>query len=90
MKPFVQGLSGMRFLHHKSITFTEYSQEEFPSEEKKELIFKEFLAWIPLYIHHFGSFTKASAKYWKILQLLQEELNLSLNVINQMNSHKEL
>jgi hypothetical protein len=62
MKPFVQGLSGMRFLHHKSITFTEYSQEEFPSEEKKELIFKEFLAWIPLYIHHFGSFTKASAK----------------------------
>lgn len=72
------------FIHHGSISFDHYLDAQNSSDDRSQ-IFSEFLEWIPHYLRHFGEFTPAASKYWKIIDILHQQ-GLSLEDINQLGS----
>ena len=72
-------LPGKRFIHHTSITPSEY-EEKVGSKEFVE----EFLKWIPDYVNNFGDFTEESADRWTVIQFLMQNLGMSIDDINKI------
>lgn len=68
-----------RFLHHSGITLSEYA-----ARHDRRSVVKELLEWIPVYVGRFGDFTPERARHWVICTFLQEELDLTLDEINQL------
>jgi hypothetical protein len=77
---FCHALPGKTFIHHNSISIEDYTEEV-----TKEVSVQRLLEWIPAYIEHFGPFTENAAKYWMIIQLLQNEFDYNLDEINQLH-----
>lgn len=71
------------FIHHESVSFDQYLENQ-NNYKDRSLIFSGFLEWIPLYLRHFGGFTQAGAKYWKIMDVLFYQ-GMSLEEINQLD-----
>lgn len=76
-------LPGHRFIHHESIGLNGYAEIVGPGASVAK-----FLEWLPKYAELFGEFTKETAKYWVIVQFLQNELNMSLDEINQLGKRE--
>lgn len=76
---FCESLPGKDFIHHNSIRMAEHAEQV----SKKETV-RNLLEWIPSYVKHFGPFSETSAKYWMIIQVLQQEFDYSLDQINQL------
>ena len=76
---FCSALPSKAFIHHNSITIEDYTDEV-----TRETSVARLLEWIPSYVEHFGYFTKDTASYWMVVQLLINEFNYSLAEINEL------
>lgn len=74
-------LPGRRFVHHQTISLTEYAQIK-----SREEVLREMLNWIPAYRMYFGNFTEKTARYWLIVSFLMQELGLKIQDINALAS----
>ena len=76
-------LPGGEFIHHQTITLSEYSKNH-----NRIDVIKGMLDWIPDYCSCFGEFTEQTAPYWIIVDFLSKELHLTLSQINQIGKDK--
>ncbi len=77
---FCFALPGKHFIHHNSIAFADYHEQE-----GREAVVRRFLDWIPKYVHHFGDFTEKVANCWLIVNFLRSEMGFSLSQINELS-----
>lgn len=71
-------LPGQRFIHHRSISFLDYSSKK-PSRQQ---VVRELLLFIPYYVKEFKGFVDSRAKHWKIISILLEEQHMTLSQVN--------
>jgi hypothetical protein len=72
-------LPGKHFIHHNTVALDEYADQR-----GKDEVITDLLDWIPKYVKDFGPFTEESAQYWMIANFLQEEMQLSLQQMNEL------
>lgn len=70
-------LPGGYFIHHRSISYTDYGQQQ-PS---REVMIEQFLRWIPLYCRRFGAFDADGGRWWTMVRFLHEQMGHSLDEI---------
>ncbi|MEY9928548.1 hypothetical protein ABH926_003187 [Catenulispora sp. GP43] len=76
-----EALPGRRFIHHRSLSFREYTQMR-----SQEEIVDEFLGWIPEYVGRFGPFTAERAQYWSFCEFLMTARGITLDQINHIGA----
>lgn len=59
-------LPGGGFLHHESITPSQYSERV-----GDEQFVREWVQWVPDYVHNFGPFEEPGASAWNVLTFLR-------------------
>lgn len=74
-----RSLPGDRFIHHESITPTEYN-----ARVGDDRFVEEWVQWIPDYVQNFGPFTRESADCWNVVLFLEQRLGMTLDEINQL------
>lgn len=74
-------LPGGRYIHHESIGMDGFAERV----GRREAV-SQFVEWIPDYTSRFGPFTEATAAHWAVVQFLREELGMSLDEINALDS----
>ena len=67
-------LPGRFFIHHRSLPYEDYQQEQ-PSREQA---LEEALRWLPLYCGEFGPFEEDALPHWTMVRFLHQHLGLSL------------
>ena len=71
-------LPGHRFIHHRSISFLDYSAKK----QDRQQVVRELLLFIPYYVKEFQGFIDSRARHWKIISLLLEEKHMTLSQVN--------
>lgn len=73
-------LPGGYFIHHRSISYDDYGQQQ-PS---REAMIEQFLRWIPFYSRRFGEFDADGGRWWTMVRFLHEEMGYSLSEISSL------
>lgn len=79
-----KALPGERFIHHTSITPSEYEGVV----GSKEFV-DEFLKWIPDYIQNFGKFTEENIKRWTVTQFLVNNIKIPIDELNNLGDKSQ-
>lgn len=82
---FCMSLPGKRFIHHES-----NSLEEYAKKNDKNIVVQKMLRWLPLYYKYFGEFNNCSHKYWTMVVFLKNEMDMSLEQINQLAKNESI
>ena len=80
-----QSLPGKKFIHHQTITLSEYAH----THDRTDIV-KGMLDWLPNYYKHFGEFTERTSPYWVMVNFLSKELHLPLKEINLLASTRAI
>ncbi|WP_069161106.1 hypothetical protein [Nocardia altamirensis] len=73
-------LPGGYFIHHRSISYADYGQQQ-PS---REVMIEQFLRWIPLYSARFGGFDADGGRWWTMVRFLHEEMGYGFAEISAL------
>ena len=76
-------LPGHYFIEHRAMPYEKYGRDREPEREK---MIEESLRWLALYQKTFGGFARESARHWTMVRYLHEQLGMSLDDINALES----
>lgn len=70
-------LPGGKFLHHSSQSPADYSVRVGDSK-----FVREWVMWLPDYVHHFGPFTEETSECWVVCDFFKKRMGWSVQEIN--------